>query len=126
MHGTTWQRLGTTGVALILSGCMAASPFGGSRTADPEPIYMVENRPGGFIISTSYSSRQADRSATEAACRSGLVRNANDLAKSQGRTIEPIDAQRVRATLSHDASTGITRCDASASATWARTSDRAP
>ena len=113
-----WPWRGATAAAatLALCGCAGMSPFGGGA---PEPLYKVDNRPGGFTISTVHSRRQVSRDAVEQACRDGLVRNANDLARSLGRSIEPIDARSVRVRMSTDARTEATRCEGSVQATWA-------
>ncbi len=121
-----WGRAATatataTMAAFALSGCMGMSPFGGGApdASGAEPLYKVDNRPGGFTISTVHSRRQVSRDAVEQACRDGLVRNANDLARSLGRSIEPIDARSVRVRMSTDAGTEATRCEGSVQATWA-------
>lgn len=111
-----WGRAATaTMAAFVLCGCAGMSPFGGNA----EPLYKVDNRPGGFTISTVHSRGQASRDAVEQACRDGLVRNANDLARSLGRSIQPIDMRDVRVRVSTDARTEATRCEGSVQATWA-------
>lgn len=122
MQDLRWRRWGGTAMATMaamaafaLGGCAGMSPFGG----DAEPLYKVDNRSGGFTISTVHSRRQMSRDGVEQACRDGLVRNANDLARSLGRSIQPIDARDVRVRMSTDARTEATRCEGSVQATWA-------
>ena len=125
MRDLRWRRWGGTAMApmaaFALCGCMGMSPFGGGTPgADgAEPLYKVDNRPGGFTISTVHARRQTPRDSVEQACRDGLVRNANDLARSLGRSIEPIDARNVRVRMITDARTETTRCEGSVQATWA-------
>ncbi|HUD34144.1 MAG TPA: hypothetical protein VMR43_14195 [Variovorax sp.] len=127
MQDLRWQRWRgaatavATMAALALCGCMGTSPFGGGApdAGGAEPLYKVDNRPGGFTISTVHSRRQASRDSVEQTCRDGLVRNANDLARSLGRSIQPIDARSVRVRMSTDARTEATRCEGSVQATWA-------
>jgi hypothetical protein len=111
-----WKTAGFV-VLLLLAGCGTVPVPSGDRAGDPEPMYKVENRSGGFTISTVLVRHQADRKAVEAACRRGLVRNANDLAASLGRAIEPIDEQRIRVSMSAEPP-GATTCKASVAAAW--------
>jgi hypothetical protein len=111
-----WRGATVAAATLALCGCAGMSPFGGGA---PEPLYKVDNRPGGFTISTVHARPKASRESVEQACRDGLVRNARDLARSLGRAIEPIDARSVRVRMSTEAGTGATRCEGSVPATWA-------
>lgn len=122
MQNLRWRRWGGAArsatamlAAFALCGCAGMSPFGG----DAEPLYKVDNRSGGFTISTVHSRRQMSRDRVEQACRDGLVRNANDLARSLGRTIQPIDTRDVRVRMDTDPRTEATRCEGSVRATWA-------
>lgn len=116
-----WGGAAAASAAFALCGCMGTSPFGGGApgSGDPEPLYKVDNRPGGFTISTVHTRRKAPRDAVEQACRQGLVRNANDLARSLGRSVQPIDERAVRVRMSTDAATEVTRCEGSVQAAWA-------
>ena len=120
MRALRWQQRGAAlavAVAATLCGCAGMSPFGGG----PEPLYKVDNRSGGFTISTVHVQRASmPRDAVEQACRQGLVRNANDLARSLGRSIQPVDARAASVRLSTDGPAGVTRCEGSLPATWAR------
>jgi hypothetical protein len=119
MQIKTWRHWGMLAVMLALSGCTSSLPFL-SRTDDPEPMYKVENQPGGFTISTSFSRHQTDVPTVEAACRRGLIQNAQDLAKSMGRPIQPIEERRVRARMTMERATGMTTCDGSLPVAWVR------
>jgi hypothetical protein len=122
MQDLRWRRWGgAVAAGLTLCGCMGTSPFGGGAagSGDPEPLYKVDNRSGGFTISTVHTRRKTPRDVVEQACRQGLVRNANDLARSLGRSVQPIEERSVRVRMSTDATTDVTRCEGSVQAVWA-------
>lgn len=119
---STRSRLTALGVVLVILsvGCTSL-PGAGGRSGDGDATYKVENRPGGFLISSTYSRHQfaAERDA-QAACKKSLMATAHDYADSFGRKIEPVAEERIRITVARNESTGLTNCEASVPVVWAR------
>lgn len=115
------QRCAVIGIALVVAGCTSPGPLGG-RIGDSEPQYKVEDRPGGFTISTTYSRYQfvPESMSVQETCKQGLLASAHDFAESLGRKIEPINEQRLRISMGRNGITGMTSCEASVPVVWAR------
>lgn len=120
-----WSSAATACAILVvatLTGCASPAPKGGSAAGDRDAMYKVENRPDGFTISTTYSRYQfiPESQAVQAACKQGLMATAHDYAESFQRKIEPINEQRIRISMGRNGFTGITSCEASVPAVWAK------
>lgn len=109
------------GVLVVLVVGCTSLPGSVGLSGDGDATYKVENRPGGFLISSTSSRNQfaAERDA-KAACKKSLVATAHDYADSFGRKIEPVAEERIRITVARNASTGLTNCEASVPVVWAR------
>ena len=110
-------------VAVLLGVMVGCTSFPARRlTSDPDATYTVENLPGGFMISSTYSrpSLAADKETVQSSCKRGLMATAQDYADSFGRTIQPLDEGRIRLSMSRNGTTGMTRCDASVPVVWSR------
>ena len=106
---------------VLLAGCTGPVPKIGG-VADRDALYKVERRPDGFTISTTLSRYQfiPESAAVQAACKQGLMATAHDYAESFQRKIEPINEQRIRISMGRNGFTGITSCEASVPAVWAK------
>lgn len=114
------SRYALLGAVVGLSvGC--SSLPGAEGIAGRGATYKVENRPGGFMISSIYSRRQfATERDAQAACKQSLMATAHDYANSFGRKIEPLNEDQIRISTARNGSTGMTSCEASVAAVWAR------
>lgn len=120
---THFARLpGATLVIGMCVGCVTPVSGGGDALGDRDATYKVENRPGGFMISSTYTHRQfiPESDVVQAACKQRLMATAHDYAKSFGRKIEPVNEQRIRISMGRNGLTGMTSCEASAPVMWAR------
>lgn len=120
MYFKKLQRCTVIGIAFVVVGCTSPGPLG--RVGDSEPGYKVEDRPGGFTISTTYSRYQfvPESMSVQESCKAGLLASAHDFAESLGRKIEPINEQRLRISMGRNGITGMTSCEASVPVVWAR------
>lgn len=110
------------GVLLVLNLGCTSFPGGTGLAGHRDATYKVENRPGGFMISST-SSRPllvSDSEAVQSACKKSLMATAHDYAHSFGRPIQPLDEERIRINMNHNGTTGMTSCEASVSVVWAR------
>jgi hypothetical protein len=108
-------------VAAALTGCATPSAqFPGA--ADKDTTVRVEDRPGGFNLSISYSRYQfiPESAAVQAACKQALTAIAYDIADQRGRKIEPVNEQRIRLSFGRNGFTGTTSCEASVPVSWAQ------
>lgn len=110
--------------ALLLGLTLGCTSFRGGRgsAGDDEATYKVESQAGGFRISSTYSRPALvnDGEAVLSACKKGLIATAHDYAHSYGRTIQPLEEQRIRVRMNRNGTTGMTNCEASVPVVWAR------
>lgn len=101
-------------------GC-ATLPGTGGLDGGADATYKVENRPGGFLISSTYISHQqvTERDA-RSSCKRSIIATAHDYADSFGRKIEPVNEERVRISMGRSAIPGMSTCEASVPVVWAR------
>lgn len=107
--------------AAVLGACASPSPQGGVA-GDKDASYTVTERPDGFEIAVSYSRYQfiPESTAVATACRQALTAGAFDVADKRGRKIEAVNEQRIRLSMGRNGFTGITSCEASVPAIWAK------
>lgn len=122
MKSATAKLLGVIVVTTTCVACTSPMTGGGGAFNDRDGTYKVENRPGGFTISSTYSSYQfvPESAAVQAACKQGLMATAHDYAESFGRKIEPVNEQRIRISMGRNGLTGMTSCEASVPVVWAK------
>jgi hypothetical protein len=110
------------GAMLVALNLGCSFPGGRGLSGGRDATYKVENQPGGFLISSTYSrpSLAADNETVRSSCKRSLIATAQDYADSFGRTIQPLEEGRVRVSMNHDGTTGMTRCDASVPVAWSR------
>lgn len=108
--------------ACAVSGCATAkrqsaiSLDRSSQNAD----YGIQPRDDGFEIEIEYSRYQfiPESDAVAAACKSQLLALAYEHADAEGRTLEPINEQRIRVSMGRNGLAGITTCRAHGVAKW--------
>lgn len=107
---------------LALAGCSTPVQYTDKPMAqlNKDTTYRVDDRPGGFTVTVSYSSYtfMAEPAAIASTCKQTLTSLAHDLAEKQGRRIKPIDEQRIKISTGYNGITGVTSCSASAPADW--------
>jgi hypothetical protein len=109
-------------LALLVAGC--ATPVKQSdvplKHYDKNTDYGVEPRADGFGISIHYSRYQfvPESDAVAVACKQALTSIAWEQAEKQGKEIQPINEQAIRLSMGRNGLSGITSCNAYASAKW--------
>jgi hypothetical protein len=89
-------------------------------TYDKDTEYGIEERSDGFGITVYYSRYQfiPESSAVATACKSALTSIAWEVAEKKGKTVDPINEQRIRLSMGRNGLTGITSCQAFALVSW--------
>lgn len=89
-------------------------------TYDKDTEYGIENRDDGFGVIVYYSRYQfiPESDAVATACKSQLTAIAWEHSDQVGKTIEPVNEQRIRLSMGRNAFSGITSCQASAIVKW--------
>jgi hypothetical protein len=101
-----------SGLAALLAGC--ATPLGYSERPlqryDRDTTYRVDDNESGFTVTVYYSRYQfmPESDALAAAGKSALLNIAYDVAEARGRTIEPINEQRIRMSMGRNGLSGTT------------------
>ena len=109
-------------LVLLVAGC--ATPVKQSdvplKQYDKNTDYGVEPRADGFGISIHYSRYQfvPESDAVAVACKQALTSIAWEQAEKQGKEIQPINEQAIRLSMGRNGLSGITSCNAYASAKW--------
>lgn len=107
-----------------LSGC--ATPVSHTNsplaTYDKDTEYAVEERQDGFGLTVYYSRYQfiPESSAVATACKSAVTSLAWEIAEKKGKSIDPVNEQRIRISMGRNGFTGITSCQATAIVDWKR------
>ncbi len=101
---------------LLLAGCTVPITYsaGPYTELDKDTDYHVDERPDGFVLTIKYERYQfiPDQAAVLLQCKQALINLAHDLAERRGRSIEPIDEQRVRLSAGRNIGSGMTLCAA--------------
>ena len=107
---------------VALSGCTTPATYadGPMVQYDSHTEYHLNDRPGGFALTINYARYQfiPESSAVATACTQTLTSLAHEIGEKRGRTIKPIDEQRVRISLGRNGLTGMTSCSATAPIDW--------
>lgn len=115
--------------AALLPACLAAgcaTPVSHTNTAlstyDKDTEYGVTESETGFGITVYYSRYQfvPESDAVATACKSQATAIAWEYAEKRGRKILPLNEQRIRISMGRNGLSGITSCQASAVAEWAK------
>ena len=99
-------------LTILLSGC--ATPVGYTerpmQRIDKDTTYSVEDRLDGFSITLYYSRYQfiPESDAVGDAGKNALLSQAYSIADSRGKSIKPINEQRIRSSMGRNALSGIT------------------
>ena len=111
-------------LAFIITGC--ATPISHTNiplsTYDKDTEYGVVESNDGFGITVYYSRFQffPESSVVATACKSQVTAIAWEYADKKGKKILPLNEQRIRISMGRNELTGITSCQASAVAEWAK------
>jgi len=110
-------------VAVLSSGCTTPVSHSNAQLKqyDKNTEYDVTETPDGFEITVYYSRYQfiPESSAVAQACKSQLTAIAWEHADRSGRSIDPMNEQRIRISMGRNGLTGITSCQAHGVAEWA-------
>lgn len=115
------QLLACIAAALLASCTTPLQQLGPSKVVvDRDTSYAVQERSDGFTVSVAYDRYQfvPETSAVMTACRAALLAAAYDVAERLGRTIDPINEQRIRISTGRNGLLGITSCEASVPVKW--------
>ena len=111
-------------VLLAIQGC--ATPISHTNiplsTYDKDTEYGIEESADGFGITVYYSRYQfiPESDALAVACKSQLTSIAWEYADKKGRSINPINEQRIRISMGRNGFSGTTSCQAYTVAKWAK------
>ena len=77
---------------------------------DKDTEYFVEDFDGGFILTVEYSRFQfiPESDAVDKAANSRMLSLAYEIAEQRGKTIKPVNEQRIRKSMGRNGITGIT------------------
>ena len=109
--------------AALVAGCATPVAYTDrpGTAYDKDTEYIVEDTPGGFVLTVNYSRYQfiPESTAVQTSCRSQLTSIAHELAEKRGRKIQPIDEQRIKISMGRNGFSGITSCSANVAARYA-------
>ena len=99
-------------VLLAVSGCATPARYvdGAMIRLDKDTEYHVEDVDGGFVLTVEYSRYQfiPESDAVDAAATSQMLSLAYDIAERRGKSIKPVNEQRIRKSMGRNGITGIT------------------
>ncbi|MGH9891275.1 MAG: S1C family serine protease [bacterium] len=116
--------------AMLIAGCASSAPYaqGQFESYDDATEYHVADRAGGFTLTVNYALYQfvPDRVAVGRACLQALTSIAHDVAEKQGKTIRPVNPQRVRFSVGRNPWSGTTSCSATAPVQYVASTPSSP
>ena len=99
-------------VLLAVSGCTSPTRYvdGAMIRLDKDTEYHVEDFDGGFVLTVEYSRYQSvsESDAVDSAAMSQMLSLAYDIAERRGKSIKPVNEQRIRKSMGRNDFTGIT------------------
>lgn len=109
-------------VAALLSACATPDRYTDApmKRAGKNTKYAIEDSDRGFRITVNYSRFQflPESSAVAISCRQELTSLAHDYADEKGRSIAPINPDRIKISMGRNGFSGITSCAATAPVRW--------
>ncbi len=109
-------------LGVLLVGC--ATPVSHTNiplsTYDKDTEYGIVHHDDGFGVTVFYSRYQfiPESEAVATACKSQLTAIAWEYSDQVGKSIEPVNEQRIRISMGRNGVSGITSCQATAVVKW--------
>jgi hypothetical protein len=84
------------------------------QSYDKDTEYRIDESEDGFTVTVYYSRYQfiPESGAVVTACKSALTSLAHEHAEAKGKTILPVNDQRIKLSMGRNGFTGITSCSA--------------